>query len=264
MGMNPNSSSQKLKIVVVGGTGLIGSKVVGHLRARGHEVVAASPSSGFNAVTGEGLATTLAGASIVVDVSNSPSFADGPVMEFFEKSNRNLLPAEKAAGVKHHVALSVVGTERLQQSGYFRAKLVQENLIKAGSIPYTIVRAPQFFEFVASIAQWATAGQTATLSSAMMQPIASDDVAALLADIVLEKPVNGMVEIGGPDRIRMDDLVRQFFVATGDTRTVATNPAMGYFGTPVDDSSLTSGPNARLGLVRFADWLKRPVAKKSA
>ncbi len=203
-----------MKIVVIGGTGLIGSKVVNILRQRGHEVVAASPSSGVNTLTGEGLAEALTGAQVVVDVANSPSFEDKPAMDFFETSGRNLLAAEKAAGVKHHVALSVVGTDRLtgsgagSLSGYFRAKMAQENLIKASGIPFTIVHATQFFEFVKSIAKSATGGSTIRLSSVLMQPMASDDVAAAVAEVALGQPVNGMIEIAGPDRIRQDELVQ--------------------------------------------------------
>ena len=203
-----------MKIVVIGGSGLIGKKLVKNLRQQGHEVVAASPSSGVNTVTGEGLAEALAGAQVVVDVANSPSFEDKAVLEFFETSGRNLLAAEAAAGVGHHVALSVVGTDRLLASGYFRAKMAQENLIKASKIPYTIVRATQFFEFVGGIAQSATDGQTVRLPPALMQPIASDDVAAALADVAVAEPLNGTVELAGPEPIRMDELVRQFLSAT--------------------------------------------------
>lgn len=212
-----------MKIVVIGGSGLIGTKLVNKLRERGHAVVAASLSSGVNILTGEGLAEALAGAEVAVDVSNSPSFEDKAVMAFFETAARNILPAEAAAGVKHHVALSVVGTDRLLASGYFRAKMAQENLIKASKIPYTIVRATQFFEFVGAIAQSGTDGQTVRLPPAMMQPIVSDDVAAALADVALGKPLNGTVELAGPEPIRMDDLVRRFFGgeprrAEGDNR----------------------------------------------
>src|SRR5437899_5652164 len=199
----------KMKIVVIGGTGLIGTKLVNNLRQRGHEVVAASPSSGVNTVTGEGLAEVLAGAQVVVDVANAPSWEDKAVLKFFETSGRNLLAAERAAGVRHHVALSVVGTNRLLESGYFRAKMAQENLIKASKIPYTIVRATQFFEFVGGIAQSATEGQTVRLPPVLMQPIASDDVAAVMADAALTKPLNGTVDLGGPELIRQDDLVRR-------------------------------------------------------
>ena len=244
-----------MKIVVIGGTGLIGKKVVQILRQQGHEVVAASPSSGVNTLTGEGLSKALSGAQVVVDVANSPSFQDEAVMEFFEKSGRNLLAAEADADVKHHVALSVVGTDRLQASGYFRAKLVQEDLIKKASIPYTIVRATQFFEFVGAIAQSAADGQTIRLPPAMMQPILADDVAAAVADIATAQPLNATIELAGPDAIRMDELARQFLRANGDARQVITDSQATYFGTPVDDRSLTPGDKPRLGPTRFADWL---------
>jgi uncharacterized protein YbjT (DUF2867 family) len=246
-----------MKIVVIGGSGLIGKRLVANLRQRGYEVLAASPSSGVNAVTGEGLAQALAGAQVVVDVVNAPSREDAAVLAFFETSGRNLLAAEAAAGVGHHVALSIVGTDRLLASGYFRAKLAQENLIKASPIPYTIVRATQFFEFVGAIAQAATEGQTVRLPPALMQPIGADDVAAAVADAAVAEPLNGMVELAGPEPIRQDDLVRQFLSATGDTRTVITDPAALYFGLVVDDRSLTPGDNPRLGRTRFADWLAR-------
>jgi uncharacterized protein YbjT (DUF2867 family) len=247
--------NKKLKIVVIGGTGLIGTKVVSNLRQRGHEVVAAAPSSGVNTITGEGLADALAGAQVVVDVANAPSWEDKAVLEFFEKSGRNLLAAETAAGVGHHVALSVVGTERLLASGYFRAKLAQENLIKTSSIPYTIVRATQFFEFVGGIAQAATEGQTVRVPAAMMQPIVSEDVAAAMADTALAEPLNGMIEVAGSDPIRQDELVRQFLSATGDPRTVVTDESALYFGIALNDQSLTPGDNPILGPTRFADWL---------
>jgi uncharacterized protein YbjT (DUF2867 family) len=252
-----NPPAKTLKIVVIGGTGLIGSKLTANLRALGHEVVPASPSSGVNTVTGEGLAQVLAGAQVVVDVANAPSFEDGPVLEFFEKSGRNLLAAEQAAGVRHHVALSVVGTERLLASGYFRAKIAQEKLIKASPIPHTIVRATQFFEFVPAIAHGATIAQTVRVPAALMQPIVSDDVAALLTEFTVGTPVNGMVEIAGPDRIRQDELVRQFLRATADTRSVVVDPEALYFGVKVNDQSLTPALGARLGKTRFQDWLKR-------
>jgi uncharacterized protein YbjT (DUF2867 family) len=251
-----------LKIVVIGGTGLIGSKVVKNLRDLGHEVLAASPSSGVNTLTGEGLAEALAGAQVVVDVANSPSFEDNAVMEFFQTAGHNLLAAETAAGVKHHIALSVVGTDRLQASGYFRAKLVQENLIKESGVPYTIVRATQFFEFVGAIAQGGMEGDKFRLSPAMMQPIVSDDVAEALTKIAIKEPLNGMVELAGPEKIRMNDLVRQHLAAHGDNREVITDAATGYFGTPVDDQSLTPGPNPLLGKTRFADWLNQSLALK--
>jgi uncharacterized protein YbjT (DUF2867 family) len=257
---NTSSSPNKnLKIVVIGGSGLIGSKLTARLRQLGHEVNAASPSSGVNTLTGEGLAAALAGTDVVVDVANSPSFEDKAVLEFFEKSGRNLLAAEAAAGVKHHVALSVVGTERLLASGYFRAKMAQENLIKASPIPYTIVRATQFFEFVKVIAHGAADGETVRLPSALMQPIVSDDVAALLADVAVGAPINGTVEIAGPEPIRQDEMIRQFFRASGDPRTVVVDPAALYFGTRLNDQSLTPGANVRLGKTRFQDWLKQAV-----
>jgi len=247
--------NKKIKVVVIGGTGLIGKKVVMNLGQRGHEVVAASPSSGVNTVTGEGLAQALAGAQVVVDVSNAPDWEDSAVLAFFETSGRNLLVAEAAAGVGHHVALSVVGIDRLLASGYFRAKLAQEKLIKASSVPYTIVRATHFFEFVGALAQLATEGQTVRLPPVLMQPIASDDVAAVVADAARAEPLNGTFDLAGPEPIRQDDLVRQFLNATGDARTVITDPKAHYYGIPVDDRSLTPGDNPRLGRTRFADWL---------
>src|SRR5256714_1239040 len=255
-----------MKIVVIGGTGLIGTKVVNSLRKRGHEVVAASPSKGVNTLTGEGLAEALAGAEVVVDVANSPSFEDKPAMEFFETSGRNLLAAEKTAGVRHHVALSVVGTDRLtgsgpgSLSGYFRAKLTQENLIKASGIPFTIIRATQFFEFVKGIAQSGADGATIRLSSVLMQPMVSDDVAAAVTDVALGEPVNGMIEVAGPDQFRQDELVRQFLNATGDSREVIMDDNAGYFGIKVNDQSLVPGDNPRLGSTHYRDWLKRVAA----
>jgi len=246
-----------MKIVVIGGSGLIGKKVVINLRQHGDEVVAASPSSGVNTVTGEGLAQALAGAQVVVDVANAPSWEDNAVLAFFETSGRNLLAAEAAAGVGHHVALSVVGTDRLLASGYFRAKMAQEKLIKASPIPYTIVRATQFFEFAGGIAQIATEGQTVRLPAAMMQPIAADDVAAVMADVALAKPLNSTIDLAGPERIRMDELVRQFLSANGDARKVITDASALYYGINVNDQSLTPGENPRLGTTRFSDWLSR-------
>jgi len=246
-----------MKIVVIGGSGLIGKKVVTNLRQHGHEVVAASPSSGVNTVTGEGLAQALPGAQVVVDVANAPSWEDNAVLAFFETSGRNVIAAEAAAGVGHHVALSVVGTERLLASGYFRAKMAQEKLIKASPIPYTIVRATQFFEFVGGIAQSATEGQTVGLPPVLMQPIAADDVAAVMADVALAEPLNGTFELAGPEPIRQDDLVRQFLKATRDSRTVVTDASATYYGINVNDQSLTPGENPRLGTTRFSDWLSR-------
>jgi uncharacterized protein YbjT (DUF2867 family) len=248
-----------MKIVVIGGTGLIGSKLVNKLGQLGHEVVAASPSSGVNTITGEGLAEGLAGAQVVVDVSNSPSWEDKAVLEFFETSTRNLLATEAAANVRHHVALSVVGTERLLQSGYFRAKMAQENLIKASKVPYTIVRATQFFEFVKGIAQAATEGQTVRLPPALMQPIVSDDVAAALAEVAINAPVNGMIEVAGPEPIRQDELVRRFLSANKDPREVVTDVHARYYGIEPNDQSLTPGDNPRIGPTRFEDWLRRSI-----
>ena len=255
-----------MKIVVIGGSGLIGTKLVNNLRQRGHEVVAASPSTGVNTLTGEGLAKALDGAQIVVDVANSPSFEDKPALEFFETSGRNLLAGEVAAGVRHHVALSVVGTDRLlgsgpgSLSGYFRAKMAQENLIKASGIPFTIVHATQFFEFVKGIAQSATNGSAVRLSSVLMQPILSDDVAAAVAEVALGQPINGMIEVAGPDRIRQDELVRQYLRATGDPRKVITDVNTGYYGIEVNDQSLVPGDNPRLGPTHYGDWLKRSTS----
>ena len=220
---------------------------------------AASPSTGVNAVTGEGLAEALTGARVVVDVANAPSWEDKAVLEFFETSGRNLLAAEAAAGVTHHVALSVVGTERLLASGYFRAKMAQEELIRASEIPYTIVRSTQFFEFVGGIAQISTEGQTVRLPPALMQPIAADDVAAILADVAVGEPLNGMVEMAGPEPIRMDELVRRYLTATRDARTVITDPNARYYGIEVNDQSLTPGDNPRIGPTRFEEWLRRSV-----
>jgi uncharacterized protein YbjT (DUF2867 family) len=259
--MKTNSSinqgaGNRMKIVVIGGSGLIGKKLVQNLRQQGYDVLSASPSSGVNTVTGEGLAEALAGAQVVVDVANAPVWEDQAVLEFFEQSGRNLLAAEAIAGVKHHVALSVVGTDRLLASGYFRAKMAQENLIQASPVPYTIVRATQFFEFVGGIAQSATEGQTVRLPPALMQPIVSDDVAALLAEVAVEEPMNGTIDLAGPEPIRMDELVRKYVSAKQDPRTVTTDVRASYFGVAVDDQSLTPGDHPRLGSTRFEDWLK--------
>jgi uncharacterized protein YbjT (DUF2867 family) len=245
-----------MKIVVIGGTGLIGTKVVSNLRQQGHEVVAASPSSGVNTITGEGLAEALAGASVVVDVANAPSWEDHAVMEFFQTSGHNLLAAEAAAGVRHHIALSVVGTERLLVSGYFRAKLAQEELIKSSPIPYTIVRATQFFEFVSRIAKDATQGHTVRLPRALMQPIGSDDVAAFVAEVATAKPLNSTIEVVGPLPIRQDEFVRQYLAAINDPRTVVTDPSARYYGIALTDQSLTPGDKPILGPTHFADWLR--------
>ena len=251
-----------MKIVVIGGSGLIGTKVVSRLRQKGHEVVAASPNSGVNTITGEGLADALAGAEVVVDLANSPSFEDRAVLEFFETSGRNLLAAEAAAGVKHHVALSVVGSDRLPDSGYLRAKMAQERLIKASKIPYTIVRSTQFFEFVPGIAQSATTGQTVRLSPALLQPIGSDDVANAVTDATLGAPVNGMMEIAGPERIPLNELARRYLRATKDAREVVADAHARYFGAELNDQSLTPGDRPRLGSIRFDDWLSRTLAQR--
>jgi uncharacterized protein YbjT (DUF2867 family) len=251
-----------MKIVVIGGTGLIGTKLVNKLRQSGHEVVAASPASGVNTITGEGLAEALAGAQVVVDLANSPSFEDRAVLEFFQTSGRNLLAAETAAGVKHHVALSVVGTDRLPDSGYLRAKMAQESLIKGSRIPYTIVRSTQFFEFVSAIAQSGTVGQTVRLSPALLQPIGSDDVADAMADVTLDAPLNGMIEIAGPERIPLDELGRRYLRATKDPRQVVADVHARYFGTELNDQSLTPGDNPRIGSTRFEDWLSRSIPQK--
>jgi uncharacterized protein YbjT (DUF2867 family) len=250
----------KMKIVVVGGTGLIGKKLVTRLREQGHEAIAASPSAGINAVTGEGLADALVGAQIVVDVSNSPSFEDRPVMEFFETSTRHLLAAEAAAGVKHHIALSVVGTERLLESGYFRAKLTQEQLIQNSNIPYTIVRATQFFEFLDSLAYLQTVNGTVHLPPALFQPLAADDVAAALADVVNEEPVNGIIELAGPEPFPLNELLERYLKAKGDPRPVVKDTDSQYFGITVNDESLTPGDNPRLGDIRFEDWMNQQTA----
>jgi uncharacterized protein YbjT (DUF2867 family) len=244
-----------MKIVVIGGSGLIGSQLCKKLAERGHQVVAASPRSGVNTVTGEGLAEALTSAQVVVDVSNAPSWEDAAVMEFFEASTRNLLAAEAKAGVRQHVALSVVGTDRLQDSGYFRAKLAQEKLITASSIPYTIVHATQFFEFLGGIAQASTNGQVVRVPSALMQPMAADDVAAALADITLEPPVNRIVEIAGPVALGIDEAVRRYLTATGDVRRVITDANAPYYGVKVSERTLTPHNGARRGPTRLEDWL---------
>jgi uncharacterized protein YbjT (DUF2867 family) len=251
-----------MKIVVIGGSGLIGTKLVNKLRELGHEVVAASPTSGVNTITGEGLAEALAGAQVVVDVANSPSFEDKAVLAFFETSGRNLLAAEAAAGVGHHVALSVVGTDRLLQSGYFRAKMAQEDLIKASKVPYTILRSTQFFDFMGGIAQSATDGQTVRLSPALMQPVVSDDVAAALADVTLGAPVNGTIELAGPEQFRLDELVRRFLNANQDARQVVADVHARYFGAELNDHSLVPGDNPRIAPTRFEDWLSRSRPQK--
>lgn len=247
-----------MKIVVIGGTGLIGSKLVSRLGERGHEAVAASPNTGVDTITGQGLAEALAGTQAVVDVSNAPDWSDAAVMEFFRTSARNILAAEIATGIGHHVALSVVGTDRLQGSGYFRAKLAQEEAIKAASVPSTILRATQFFEFIGRIADSSTHHGTVSLPPILFQPEAADDVAAALADIVEGAPVNGTVELAGPERFRLDELVRRFLTATNDPRQVMADIHAPYYGLEVsDERALIPGDNPRIGATRFADWLAR-------
>ena len=244
-----------MKIVVIGGTGLIGSKVVTILREEGHEAVPASPRLGINTITGEGLADALAGASVVVDVSNAPSWEDQAVLAFFETSTRNLLTAAAAARVGHYVALSVVGTERLTESGYFRAKIAQEKLIAASLIPYSIVHATQFFEFIPGIADAATDGATVRLPPALFQPMAADDVAKAVARVALGSPVKGIVEVAGPDQFRLDELIRERLRATGDPRQVVTDPQASYFGITPGERTLLPGDNAALAATHYADWL---------
>jgi len=250
----------KMKIVVIGGTGLIGSKLVAKLRARGHEAVAAAPNTGVNTLTGEGLAEVLEGAQVVVDVTNSPSFEDAAVMSFFQTSTRNLLSDEGAAGVGHHVALSIVGSERLPQSGYMRAKVAQEKLIKQSAIPYSIVHATQFFEFNKGIADAATTGSTARIPPVAFQPMAADDVASALAQVAVGQPLNGTVEVAGPERFRFDEFIRQSLKARNDPREVIADPQAPYFGAELSESSLVPTGEAQLGKTRFEDWLKNQVA----
>lgn len=244
-----------MKIVVVGGTGLIGSKVVSELAERGHDAIAASPNSGVNTLTGEGVAEALAGADAVVDVSNSPSFADAEVLAFFTTSTTNLLAAERKAGVKHHVALSVVGSDRLPDSGYLRAKVAQERLIADSGQPYTIIRATQFFEFVLRIADEASVDGTARVSTGLMQPIAVADVSAAVARVALDEPANRIVEIGGPEKLAMAEFVRRGLAADGDPRPVVADPEAPYFGTRLTGDELTPGADAQLSTIAFADWL---------
>jgi uncharacterized protein YbjT (DUF2867 family) len=254
-----------MKIVVIGGSGLIGKKLVQQLKDAGHQPVAASPSTGVNTLTGEGLDQALRGADVVVDVANAPSWEDDAVMNFFQTSTRNMLRAEGAAGVRHHVALSVVGADRMPDSGYMRAKLAQESLIRVGDIPYTIVRATQFFEFVGGIANSGVTadGSSVRLPHAMMQPIAADDVAAALAEVATAPPVNGMVEIAGPDPIPMDELVRRFLTKTADARPVIADASAKYFGTPVDDQTLRpGGAKPLLGPTHFDGWLSHSEGQR--
>ena len=246
-----------MKIVVIGGTGLIGSKTVPILRQSGHEVVAASPSSGVNSFTGEGLKEAVAGTQVVIDLANSPSFEDKAVLEFFETSGRNLLAAEAAAGVRHHVALSIVGTDRTPDNGYFRAKVAQENLIETSGIPYTIIRSTQFMEFLGSIATSAAAGTMVRISPGLFQPIAADDVAAIIADVALAAPRNGRIEIAGPERAPFNEIVARYLKALGDPRTVVSDPEARYFGGRVEEHSLVPLGDARLGHIGLDDWVRR-------
>jgi uncharacterized protein YbjT (DUF2867 family) len=244
-----------MKLVVIGGSGLIGSKLVAKLRDHGHEAVAASPASGVDTLTGEGLPEALHGASVVVDVSNSPSFEDAAVLEFFETSTRNLLEAETAAGVTHHVALSVVGTDRLLESGYFRGKIAQERLIESSSTPYSIVHATQFFEFVESIAQAATDGDTVHLPPVLVQPLAADDAAAAVGRVAVGQPLNGIVEVAGPEQFRLDELVRRGLRARHDPRQVIADPQAQYFGAELGERTLVPDDGALVAETRFEDWL---------
>jgi uncharacterized protein YbjT (DUF2867 family) len=254
-----------MKIVVIGGTGLIGTKVVANLRGKGHEVVPASPNTGVNTITGEGLGEALVGAEVLVDLANSPSFADADVMSFFKTAGGNLAKAAKVAGIRHYIALSVVGCDRSPDSGYLRAKVAQEELVKASGIPYTIVRSTQFFEFVSGIAQSATQGATAQggtvhLSPAHLQPVAADDVAALVARVAIMAPANGIVELAGPELIGLDDLVRRYLTVKRDARKVVTDVHARYFGTELNDKSLTPGDNPHIGPTTYQDWLNRQAA----
>jgi len=250
-----------MKIVVIGGTGLIGSKTVPILRQRGHEVLAASPKNGINSITGEGLKEALAGAHVVIDLINSPSFENKAVLEFFETSGRNLAAAEVAAGVRHHVALSIVGIDRTENNGYFSAKVAQEKLIVAAGVPYTIVRATQFLEFLGAIADSATQGTTVRLSPGLFQPIAADEVAAAVADVALAAPRNGIVEIAGPERAPFDEIIAHYLKAVGDARTVVRDPSALYWGGRVEEFSLVPLAEARLGRIDLEEWLRSNRAK---
>ena len=249
-----------MKIVVIGGTGLIGSKTVPIMRQRGHEVVAASPKSGVNTITGEGLKAAMAGAQVVVDLANSPSFEDKAVLEFFEISGRNLLAAESAAGVRHHVALSIVGTDRTPENGYFRAKVAQEKLIETSGIPYTIIRATQFLEFLGGIAGSSADGNIVRLPPCLFQPIAADDVAPIVAEVALAAPRNGIFEIAGPERAPLNEIVARYLKAIGDPRQVVRDPEARYFGGRVEEYSLVPLGKARLGRIGLDEWLRRSQA----
>jgi uncharacterized protein YbjT (DUF2867 family) len=250
-----------MRIVIMGGTGLIGSKTVPILRQRGHEVVAASPKTGVDSITGEGLEEAMVGTQVVIDLANSPSFEDRAVLEFFETSGRNLLAAEAAAGVRHHVALSIVGADRMPDNGYFHAKIVQEQLIEASGIPYTIVRATQFLEFLGGIAASNAKGNVVRLSPGLFQPIAADDVAAIVADVALAPPRNGIVEIAGPERAPLDEIVARYLKAIGDPREVVRDPEARYFGGRVEERSLVPLGEARIGRIALDEWLRRSGAR---
>ncbi|MFL5175883.1 MAG: SDR family oxidoreductase [Microvirga sp.] len=250
-----------MKIVVIGGTGLIGSKTVAILRQGGHEVVAASPRSGINSVTGEGIKEAVAGAQVVIDLANSPSFENKAVLDFFETSGRNLLAAEAAAGVAHHIALSIVGTDRTPDNGYFRAKVAQEKLIESSGIPYTIIRSTQFLEFLGAIADSAADGNRIRLSPGLFQPIAADDVAAIVADVALAAPRNGIVEIAGPERAPFNEIVARYLKAVGDPREVVSDPEARYWGGRVEERSLVPLGEARLGRIGLDEWLRRSQAR---
>lgn len=250
-----------MKIVVIGGTGLIGSKLVKKLREQGHEAVAAAPNTGVNTVTGEGLAEVLKGASVVVDVSDSPSWDDAAVLKFFQTSTRNLLTGEAAAAVGHHVALSVVGTDRLSESGYFRGKIAQEKLIRESSIPYSIVHATQFFEFLKGLADFSFDGRAVRLPPVLFQPMAADDVASAVARVAVGSPVKGVVEVGGPEQFRLDELVRRRLASLNDTREVIGDPEARYAGAKIGERTLLPDKNAVLGETRFETWLTSPAAQ---
>jgi len=253
-----------MKIVIIGGSGLIGSKVVSKLAAQGHEAVPASPNTGVNTLTGEGLAQALKGADVVVDVSNSPSFEDAAVLNFFETSTTNLLEAEAVAGVRHHVALSVVGADRMSESGYMRAKIAQEKLIEQSSIPYSIVHSTQFFEFIKGIADGATVGNAVRLAPVLIQPMAAEDVATEVAKVAVSAPLNGIVEVAGPEKFRLDELVRRYLAARDDPRSVIADPNARYYGAKLEERTLVADENATLGETRFEDWLSHQVVTATA
>jgi len=250
-----------MKIVVIGGTGLIGSKVVATLKAKGHDAIAAAPNTGINTITGEGLKEAMTGTEVVVDLANSPSFEDKAVLEFFQTSGRNLHAAEAAAGVRHHVALSIVGTDRSPDSGYFRAKVAQEKLIEASRIPYTIIRSTQFLDFIGRIADSGADGNVIRISPGLFQPIAADDVAAIVAEVALAAPRNGIVEIAGPERAPFNEFVARYLKAVGDRREVVRDPEALYFGARVEERSLVPLGEARLGQIGFDEWLRRSQAR---